>query len=464
MSERVLFYLLFLVVGFVASIVLAGTRLRVYALILYVGVLMVFENQNGWGMVISDLSEVDNIYNKGVGVLGLSLVNIYLFFLAGALPIISSDRREIKPHNLSQVGWVFILVFVLNVIYGLATDVELERIFDYKGVMNIINLCMLFSVLVYYINEQSDYNLLVNSIVILAVLRGVWGLFRFVFLGGDPSNFYANNQGLDVKLTFFDINDSLVATMVAFIAAWRYLSTEPTLLGRRLMYLSIVILEVLIVVLSYRRTAWGGLLMAYILFMLCQRPEVRRNLIFVGVIFVVPAIFFALLKRTDGATGEISLAALFPDIYQDGEISFNTGRFAELYAVWITLENSLLFGAGVWGVYDGSSFIELDFHEGDFSWMHSGLFHIALKMGLIGISIVVVVMVLFFKFIRRSYRLGDTKNWDVFMAGAAGLLFSLPNWFFGTPIIEFRTMQLMALAMALPYIAQKISAKGRSEI
>jgi hypothetical protein len=44
----------------------------------------------------------------------------------------------------------------------------------------------------------------------------------------------------------------------------------------------------------------------------------------------------------------------------------------------------------------------------------------------------------------------------VFLTGAAGALFMLPTFLIGTPLIEFRTMQLLALCVALPYLARAV--------
>lgn len=43
------------------------------------------------------------------------------------------------------------------------------------------------------------------------------------------------------------------------------------------------------------------------------------------------------------------------------------------------------------------------------------------------------------------------------LAGAAGTLFMLPTWLIGTPVIEYRTMQLQALCLVLPYLAAAAS-------
>jgi hypothetical protein len=44
-------------------------------------------------------------------------------------------------------------------------------------------------------------------------------------------------------------------------------------------------------------------------------------------------------------------------------------------------------------------------------------------------------------------------------AGFAGLLFWMPTLFIGTPIIEFRSMLLLGLTLALPYLPLADSTK-----
>ena len=41
-------------------------------------------------------------------------------------------------------------------------------------------------------------------------------------------------------------------------------------------------------------------------------------------------------------------------------------------------------------------------------------------------------------------------------AGMAGLLFWMPTLLIGTPVIEFRTMLLLGLTLAMPYLAARV--------
>ena len=302
--------------------------------------------------------------------------------------------------------------------------------------------------------DPKDLDRLVSLILFCAVTRGLWGLVRFAALGGDPANFYAYVQHIDVRLTFFDINDSLIATLALFVVGWRLMSGQCRSFGSKLLHWCIVVLELFIIVFSYRRTAWGGLLLALLFFAFCRPARQRWWLLVLSLSAGLPLLAYKLVQRSGNtARGDSLLERMLPDIVRNGQFNFTTGRFAELYAAWLSIKESPLWGLGTWGRFDGSRFSELAWHRGDFGWMHSGMLHIMLKSGLIGVAAVVLMAVLFVKFVARERHHLDERQRGVFYLGTAGLLFMLPNWLIGTPVIEFRTMQLMALCTALPFLA-----------
>jgi hypothetical protein len=47
-------------------------------------------------------------------------------------------------------------------------------------------------------------------------------------------------------------------------------------------------------------------------------------------------------------------------------------------------------------------------------------------------------------------------------AGFAGLLFWMPTLLIGTPVIEFRTMLLLGLTLAMPYLAHRVGSRNSS--
>jgi hypothetical protein len=123
-----------------------------------------------------------------------------------------------------------------------------------------------------------------------------------------------------------------------------------------------------------------------------------------------------------------------------------------LYAAAQSMSDSWLFGLGSWGTYEGDR-ATLDYHFGKLDFVHSGFGHIVLKTGLVGLALFVAMLVAFVThYLRhRKYLQGNSRL--LADAGMASLLFWVPTFLVGTPLIEFRTMLLFGLSLALVYIA-----------
>lgn len=437
-----------------------GSRVIWFWVAVYFILIFYFPNAS-WGLI--ERESGSNFYTRGTGMLYFSAINLLLFGLA-AQAFLARRLGAVVPaqHNLRWPALIFGLILLGNVLVGLVMqDVRWFQVLSASGLLNIANLMFAFYVLIVSIRDERDLDRFVNILLICAASRGIWGLVRFIALGGDPANFYSNFQHIDVRLTFFDINDSLIATLAIFVAGWRLTTGQVASMGTRLAYGSLIALELFIVVFSYRRTAWGGLVLAAILFAICQRRSLRNGLLASYVLVGLPAVAYILLKRAgSGSAGLPFIERVLPDVFKGGQINFTSGRFAELYAAFLSIRESPIWGLGAWGRYDGFRFGELAWHRGDFSWMHSGVVHIMLKTGLIGLGVMLAVMWGYLRYVRINRKTLPAKYLGLLMAGAAGTLFMLPNWLIGTPVIEFRTMQLMALCLALPYLA--VAAANRS--
>jgi hypothetical protein len=416
-----------------------------------------------WGVV--DAAAGDNFYTRATGTFYFSAINLMLF---GLVLQAFFARRFARPlpvlHNLGVPALLFGIILVGNLVVGLSMrDVRWFQVIGYSGLLNVANFMFAFYVLVAVLREPRDLDRLVNLLLFCAVTRGLWGLVRFVALGGDPANFYENFQHLGVKLTFFDINDSLIATLAMFIAGWRLASGRCQGLGSKLGHWAIVLLELFIIVFSYRRIGWGGLVLAALLFAFSQRPSLRWGLLASYVFIGLPGLAYKMTQRAgEAAKGGSLLERMFPDVVSGGHFNFTTGRFSELYAAWLSLKSNLVLGLGAWGRFDGFRFSELAWHRGDFSWMHSGMMHIMLKTGLFGAALVLATLWLYLRFVMRHRHSLPQEQRGVLLAGVAGVLFMLPTWAVGTPVIEFRTMQLLALCFALPYLAAAAAAAHRT--
>jgi hypothetical protein len=435
-----------------------GQRSACWWVAAYFMMLFYFPNAS-WGLV--EQVGGTNFYTRGAGTFYFPAINVMLFGMAiqaffarrfaGPLPV---------RHNLGVPALLFGIVLLGNVLVFFALPkVRWFELVAPAGLLNVFNFMLAFYVLVNALREPRDLQRFINLLLFCAVTRGLWGLVRFAAMGGDPANFYENFQHIDVRLTFFDINDSLVATMVLFLLVWRLATGQVAGFWARLGCWAVVGLELFIVVFSYRRTAWGGLVLAALLLAWALRGRWRWGLLASYLLVGLPALGYKMVQRS-GKTGHGGLLErMFPDVMQGGQLNFTTGRFAELYAAWLSLKSDLLLGLGAWGRYNGYRFSELSWHRGDFSWMHSGVLHIALKTGLVGLTIATIAMWLYGRFVKQQHLSLSEPPRGVFLTGAAGALFLLPTLLIGTPIIEFRAMQMLALCMALPYMTLAV-AKG----
>jgi hypothetical protein len=460
--------LVFLVLPYVLAAVLpllgvtwvvVGSRVTWIWVGVYYAALFYFPNAS-WGLVES--GGAGGFYTRGTGQFYFSLINLILFGLAlQALAARAWKATVPVEHNLGWPALLLWLVFAGNVLVGNMIDsVRWFEIIGYSGLLNVVNFTLAFYVLMSCVREPRDLDRVINVLLFCAVTRGLWGALRFVALGGDPANFYANFQQIDVKLTFFDINDALVATLALFLVAWR-LATEDLALRWRLIYGAVAALELFIVIFSYRRTAWLGFGMAALLFSFCRGRATRNKLLLGYLVIGLPAIMYKMIQRSGTTQGGSLLERLFPDIVAGGSVSFTTGRFAELYAAFLSLKASPWLGLGTWGQYSGFRFSELAWHHGDFGWMHSAVLHMALKAGVLGSLIWLLTLAGMIRYVRRHKDAMPSRELGVMMAGLAGVLFMLPNWLGGTPIIEYRTMQLMAFTFALPYMAHAVVKRSK---
>ena len=131
-------------------------------------------------------------------------------------------------------------------------------------------------------------------------------------------------------------------------------------------------------------------------------------------------------------------------------------RFYELETAAHSLQDNWLWGLGSWGQFFDLENL-LDYHFGEFDYVHSGFGHLLFKTGVIGLVLFSALLMTFLWHIMRHrphYRGNHALLAD---AGLAGLLFWLPTLLVGTPIIEFRTMLLLGFTLALPFLAPRLS-------
>ncbi|MFO1361309.1 MAG: O-antigen ligase family protein [Burkholderiales bacterium] len=422
----------------------------------YLAVLVFFPH-GGWGAAEPGTAD---IYARGGGQLVFPLVTWYLWGMAlVALVCGRLDRAQAAPLNIARYFWLFAALFAGQLVVAALTDVLMEDAVSMIGLIGVVNMSLFFFVLVSVVRTPAQLDRLVQFLLICIAARGLYGLARFAFFGGDPVNPYANLEEIAIDVTFFDVNDSLLALLGAFIAAMRLLQPD-TFAGRRVrvQYLALLAIGFATAVLSSRRQVWAGLLLAIAVYFFVAPREHRRaaiggTLAALGV--AVVAVVAVAYQRFESvvAPGATFLEMLFPDFKSSAGV-MQGARPRELAYVVETILRHPVFGVGPAGRYDGYG-IPWQVGEHAYQFVHSGFGHVALKGGLVGLALFVAMLLACVAFTwRRRAEIPEAYR-SVYFAGVAGLAFLLPTLAISTPLTEIRSMQLLGLALALPYVTHR---------
>lgn len=454
-------------VSLIAGITLAIAALLVFGMglgrhkelfLLLLGVLVFFPDQTSWGATA--VAPVFNIYSKGSGLLTyFSFTTVYLWGLYFLVLFHAIFRREQLPYcNIRRFLWAFNLLLCGHVIAGMVLNAPLLETLSGKGVINIFHMSVLLLLALRVVQDERDLDRLTDFLLVCALLRGGWGLVRFLFFGGDPVNVYSNVEEFAVKITFYDITDSLVACVGAFFAASR-LSTGWRDIGtvRKAFYSALIAVGIAVIVFSSRRNAWLGLTLAGLYFILTQ--PARQRLLSVGVMAAVGAVVGYVAQERLGTLGGGGLGSLVYDITRGGAVSLYGGRFQELAQALETIRNNPILGVGAWGEFAGYG---IDYHQGSYGFVHSGFVHVLLKTGLVGLTIFLGIFVGFASFVLRRRSAIDSAYRPLFDAAFGGFLFLLPSLSVATPVIEYRTMLMLGIVLSLPYCAHWVQQRSRA--
>jgi hypothetical protein len=416
----------------------------------FIGVLFMFSDAT-----YGTLEVQGSIYGRGVGIFYFSLLHLGLMVAGFAVLCKKLAAPANAPLAPALSKWFIALVALMagHVLAGLMQGVDLHVILGYNGFMNVINMLVLMYVVIEGFKNDGDKERLLLTIIGLAAIRALFGLARYALFGGDPANPYKNFDNLDIKLVFFEIGDNYVVSVGAFCAAWLLMTPQARLSGmKRLVLFGLLIIQIAAVALSYRRSSLIGLglMFALLVYRLPGRQRVIVTLFAGGFLTAMAGMFFQqrLQYASNSDVGGI-LSSLVFDIARD---SVEESRFYELYAAAKSLSGNWLTGLGSWGAFTGDDEL-LFYHGGQYDFVHSGLGHIVLKSGFIGLLLFCGLIWAYTAhyFRSRKYLAGNALL--IADAGFAGFLFWIPTLLIGTPIIEIRTMLLLGLTLALPFVA-----------
>ncbi len=417
----------------------------------FVAVLCLF-SASTWGQ----LQEDNTLYSRGTGLFSFSLLNLLLWVaVAAALAREAAQRlRPRAPSPFPAFAIAFGFLLCAHLALGLAAGIDALVVLGYNGLLNVLNMALFAILLLLALRDEQDRRRLLLLILALAAVRAAFGLLRYAFFGGDDANPYRNFERLDITLVYFDIADNFIAALAAFCIAWLLLMPGVRMpLARRLGLLLLLAMELATVALSFRRSSLVGLvLMSAVL--LWQLPW-QRKLAFAGLgALALAGAAGTLLRERLAATGAGNfLSSLLYDVGPDR--ATDVSRFYELEAAAQSLDGHWLFGLGSWGSFYGNE-DALDYHFGKFDFVHSGFGHLLLKSGFAGLALFVALLAACVAHYLRRRR--DLRGNGALLAdaGLAGLLFWTPTLLIGTPVIEFRTMLLLGLTLALPYLAARL--------
>ncbi len=400
-----------------------------------------------------------SIFSRGSGVLYFSLL-LWLLLAAMLWAQLSAafERRRAARCNLLPWFSAWAVLLLGHVCVGLYFEIPFKDIISSTGLSNIVWMAVLIITIQLAIRNQKELIEFSKLIVLAGLARALFGMVRWIAFGGDPSNVYENYGGIDLKLTFFDINDSLVCWLALCIAAiqlFRPGQDEFSRMWRFILWMTVVVC-VTCIILSFRRTVWVGLIFGGI-FLLMHLPFRRRvQVALLSVPTVLIGILYSAWKRLSQTKGAEGLESFFHDL-QSNNFGAESERLLELKLVWADFIEHPIFGIGSWGQYKGYEMISWQIGEAGGTFVHSGILHIAFKSGLIGLVLMVGLTSAFISFWRKNKDSIEQSAQPLAIAGVAGMLFMLPDLIIGTPIPQIRTMQMLALCLALPYVANSAS-------
>ncbi len=438
-----------LVMVFAMGAAVSWTR---YIVLGYVICVLIIPLSTSFGTL--DGGNTNNFWVKGTKSFFFSFLDMMLFgtwilgvlFVSGWLGRKKSDNYN-SPMAISYIA--FGLLFLGYVVLALFGSAPFILEFGSRGVINVFWQGMLISLLLATVRTERDLKLL--TWIILTCLAGqeAWGLFRYLFLGGDPQNYYANFELVGVKMTFWDISDSILACLMIGFVTWKLL-VERLSSWEKVGFALLGIMALLTPILTSRRTAQGAMFLAMaVLFFLL--PRGRRSPILIVLTLAVPLTIAALVIRS-GDRDRTFIEKVTIDVKFDDKSDPRDNRFYELQTAWKTIREEPFFGVGPSGSFKVTSPVGLYYHNGHYDYVHSGFGHVLLKTGFVGLIIFFSIFVTFIFHVKKGWRLILPEHKALAVGAICGFAAEMPSFFFGNPVIEIRSMQVGGILFAIPLI------------
>jgi hypothetical protein len=369
------------------------------------------------------------------------------------------QRGTAPPCSLLPWFWGWALLLAAHTGAAVLAGVPLKDVLAPSGFSNIVWMGPLIALMLRAFRSREEAALLARFIMLAGLVRALYGLGRWAAFGGDPNNVYANMNAIRIRLTFFDINDSLLCMMACAIAATalfgpRQAASSPPAMRHPVWWAlecATLLATAACIVLSYRRSAWIGFVLGCAVVLLRFPLRRRVQLVLAALPLVGGALGYAALSRLGKAQGS-GLSTLLYDM-QSRTFGPESERVLELKLVLADILARPFTGIGAWGRYTGYQQISWQANPDGGLFLHSGVLHVALKCGLPGIVLLAGTVWAFVLVARRALGTLPPELLGLATAGVAGAAFMIPDILIGTPFPQVRTTQMLAVALALPYVA-----------
>jgi len=421
-------------------------------LLLYIAIFFVFP-QSSYGSL--DIARFNPVYARGTGQVFFPLLYWGLLVILAWTWLGRAFSFDKSPPMPAVLGWLlaWLGLLVAHVVVGALNDVEIADALGREGFVNVVWMAPLLLLMVWAGASRKPVSLvmLARLLVLAALAKAAFGLGRWAFFGGDSANIYANVEKLNVRLTYFDIGDSLVCVLGMAVALSLLLvkRSDKRSAPWDWIYIVTVVASLACIMLSYRRTAWGGAVLVMIYFFVRMQPRWRLPVLMVGVPMVLMGLSIVMGQRLNTGDATNPFEKFFFDLVSSGSGAQGT-RALELRLAWEAFANSPIVGIGSWGRYASSNLIPWQDPASAGGFLHSGLLQLTMKGGLVGLFLTGGLLWAFARQARSLAASSTAEGRALVMAGVAGLLFEVPDFLFGTPIGQVRTMQLWGICLGLP--------------
>jgi hypothetical protein len=430
--------------------------------IIFLFMIFVVPQASNYGTADGDIGKFSILWVKGsksfvFPFVEMLLVSVWFFGVFIARHWDKYAKEFANP--LSKWYMAFGLMFTGHIIFAILDKQSLIQQLASTGVVNIVKQGMFVAILFATVRTERDIDLLFKFILVCLAANEFWGLFRYAFLGGDPQNIYATaySELRGLKITFFDGNEHILASLMLGICAWKVLA-EKVKGWDKVAYILMGGMAILVPMLSARRTAQMAVVLSlFLLFLLL--PKGRRFPIIIVLALSIPIGLASLFTRTADSHKSFSEKILMDVKVGEEAKDPKASRFYELDLALRTVKEKPIFGVGPSGEFKVENINDLSYHHGYFGFVHSGFVHVLLKTGIVGFIIFMGIYVTFIVNVFKGYRYVLPQHKALVVGCLCGFVALYPSLQGGTPIIEIRTMMVAGFFFAIPLICIAIGRK-----